>query len=551
MKQFFKRLKHPFLLFIIPWVFYFSIVWSQAFTVKTDGIYAAYLPHWADGAAHLSYMASFAFRDSFPTVHPLFIGEPYSYSFAADMIGGYLVKLGLPLLSTYSAYGFVLSVLTLISLFILLKKMSHSQAITIIALQLFLWGGGLGFGLLIQDSLHPETVPSVGYFHQTLTQRENTPIVWLNPIVGELIPQRSFLFALPLAAFILIIWYQLFLTPHPPRTWLILLTGVIIGCFPIIHPHTLMILTTVFAWWFLISLYSKIKTKVPRPKIIRHIIQTLPIIIPALSIGGYLILTFIAPVASGFITWNPGWLAPSTNTSWPIFWLINWGVFLPLAFIGTWTAILPKQQLILIPFWIWFIFANLFNFQPYDWDNAKLFTWVYLLLALPAASLLWKMWQTRKVWPRIMAASLFILATLSGGIDSLKMLDTNTYALKLLSYEQVQLADIVKTHTPSSAVILTATTHRHWVPILTGRQIICGYPGWMWTYGFSYQERVGDIQAMYRGSPQAKRLLNHYGITHIVVGPEERAEFAVNDDYLDQNFPLFYDTSTTKIYTIL
>lgn len=549
MKFITKRLLRPFTVFIIPWGLYFGIVWFQAFSIQADGIYAAYLPHWADGAAHLSYMSSFAFRDSFPIEHPLYSGQPYSYSFAADMIGGYLVKLGFPLLSTYMLLGFILSLLTLIGLYVVLKKVSHSSTISIIALLLFVWGGGLGFGLLIQEALHPEALSPAGYFHQTLTQRENTPIVWLNPIVGELIPQRSFLLAFPLAALIIIVWYRLFLNPHPPRRWLIFLTGIITGCFPVIHPHTLMILTTVFGWWFLLGLHVKIKAKSSRKNIIRYCLHSLLIALPALSLGGYLILTFIAPVASGFITWSPGWLAPVTNTSWPLFWLINWGVFLPLALIGSITSLTHRQQLTLIPFWLWFILANLFSFQPYDWDNAKLLTWVYLFLALPAAALLHKMWQTRKVIARISAAGLFMLATLSGGIDSVKMLDTTTYALKLLSYEQIQLADIVKTHTPSSAIILTSTTHRHWVPILTGRQIICGYPGWMWTYGFSYQDRIGDIQAIYRGSPQSQQLIDHYKITHIVIGPEERAEFTINDAYFDQNFSLFYDTSTTKIFT--
>ena len=93
-------------LYVIGWALYFTVIWMNAIQLRGDGWYAAYLPHWGDGVAHLSYMAAFAYRLVFPLYHPLFIFHPFTYSFAADLIGGLIAKTGIPLWFAYNLWGF-------------------------------------------------------------------------------------------------------------------------------------------------------------------------------------------------------------------------------------------------------------------------------------------------------------------------------------------------------------------------------------------------------------------------------------------------------------
>lgn len=530
-----------FISFIVPWASYFGLIWARAIQVRPDGWYAAYLPHWGDGAAHLSYMAAFAFREQFPMIHPLFVGHPFTYSFAADMVGGWITRLGLPLWLAYNWWGFVLSLCTLIGLWMIVKKVTNSNAQTWITTNLFLLSGGLGWKYLIIDKLQPTDIERVSYMPLLYTQRESTSIAWLNTIVGELIPQRAFLLAIPIAALVLITWHHQFILKKSTSLARLILSGVLFGCMPIIHPHTTMVLALVLICWGL-------------PGIIKNIKQQwrdyLAIGIPALVIGGILTSQFLTPsVSTGFFRYYPGWLARSKEINWVIFWIDNWGIFLPLAAFATWKFLSRQMQWTIFPFWLWFILANLFLFQPYDWDNSKILTWVYLFLAIPVSVMILRLWANRGT-SRVLAIILSLTLTLAGGLDAGSMLNTKKYALPLVNAEEVNLAQRLTQITPSDAVILTSTTHRNWAAILTGRQILCGYLGWMWTYGIKTADRVDDIRNIYAGTTSTQALIDRYHIGYIIVGPEEKSEFTVNQDFFDNLYPVVIETNTTKVYQV-
>ncbi len=541
MRQFLKGPNLAFICFFLFWTVYFGIVWAGAIQVRSDGWYAAYLPHWADGAAHLSYMSSFAYKSLLPSMHPLFLFHPFTYSFVADFIGGLITQIGFPLWFAYNMWGYVLSIFCIFSLWIFFNTLTHSKTKTILASTLFLTSGGLGWKYLILDRLGITIPPTASYFPVLYTQRETVGLVWLNVIVGELIPQRAFLLAIPLAIFLLITWYRQFLQYQPQSRCRLILSGIIFGFMPIIHPHTTMVLALTVSWWSIFALYKK------QSSALKNILY---VGVPAVILGLFFTLKFvIAATSSGFFRWYPGWLSGPHQIPWILFWIDNWGLFLPLAAIGTFLTKDKLLRQVLYPFWMWFILANLFLFQPYDWDNAKILTWVYLIFSIPVTNMIALLWRGRWFNKSLAVISLVVL-TLAGSIDAAHMLDTNTYKLKLVNQEEVQLAEQLKAKTPPSSIILTSTTHRNWVPILTGRQILCGYLGWMWTYGIDADTRVRDMKSMYAGNDQAIKLLSDYKINYVVIGPEERYEFDVNDSFFAEKFPILIQTPTTTIYQI-
>jgi hypothetical protein len=528
-----------FIFYLGFWFIYFCLIWINAIQVRADGWYAAYIPHWADGAAHLSYMASIAFRPTLPHIHPLYLDHPFAYSFAADFLGGLLTKAGVDLPLSYNLIGLLLSLLVVITVWHLFRSLQKSPFHTLLATSLFFFSGGLGWRYYLNREAPPQTD---GYFFSLFTQIKDTPIVWLNTIVGELIPQRAFLLGLPLGCLLLYIFIRRLVFHHSFSKPVLILSGVILGFFPLIHPHTAMIIISCLAIYGLHHLIFF-------PSSRRQTLLDLALIgVPSLLIGSALASVYIFPaVSQGFFRPLPGWLAATTQTNWFLFWFDNWGLFLPLAAIGT-LRVSPRLKLVLAPFWLWFILANLFLFQPYDWDNSKLLTWVYLMFTLPVTHLLARLTKT---WlTRLILASTIILLCFSGGVDAFRMLNTHQHSLLLLSRQELTLAEYLKTTTSPDSVILTATTHRNWVPIATGRQILCGYRGWMWTYGIDDADRVSDIQAIYRGVPQAPQLIKQYGIDYVIIGPEEQAEFNINQAFFDTHYPMIYRHSDTLIYQI-
>jgi hypothetical protein len=528
-------------IFIVIWTLYFGIIWINAIQVRDDGWYSAYLPHWGDGAAHLSYMSSFAYRQVFPQYHPLYMFHPFTYSFAADMIGGIITHLGIPLWFAYNLVGFVLSVMTIMLLWHLMMAITKSSKQAVISITLFLTSGGLGFKFLILDKLYPASVPESPYLPLWLTQRESTNIVWLNTIIGELVPQRAFILAIPIGALLLSIWYKRFIRQQKINPVTLFLSGILFGCMPVIHPHTTMVLALTIVVWGLPELFkSQFK---------KTLIDLSLIAIPTLILGVFLTTQFLSPsVSDGFFKWYPGWLAKSKSVNWFLFWFDNWGLFLPLAIIGT-GLINNTLKRVILPFWAWFILANLFLFQPYDWDNSKILTWVYLFLAIPVTVVLAYLWR-KSTFSKMVAVVFFVILSLSGGVDAARMLDTKTYAIQLLNADELKLGEIVRNQTPKESIILTSTTHRNWVSILTGRQILCGYLGWMWTYGIKADDRVTDIRYIYDGNLMTEKLLKQYGINYVVIGPEERSEFHPRESYFSTRYPLLTKVGSTTIYKI-
>ncbi len=523
--------------FFAFWIIYFAVVWQNALQVSSDGWYSAYLPHWGDGAAHLSYMSSFAYRDTFPQFHPLFFNHPFTYSFVTDLIGGLLVKLGLSLPHAYNLLGFCLSITTLFAIWKLLHLVLKSIPKTVLAANLFLLSGGLGWQHLFTGQVNLDPQQGLPYLFTPLTQIPHTDIVWLNVLLGELLPQRAFLLGLPLGCLLLYWWISHFIYHQPLSRTKLVISGIILGLMPIVHPHTGMVLVGTIACYGLFNLR-------------RHFIDLVYIAIPSLVVGLTSYFLFVASAISpGFFRFSPGWLAPNTQTSWLIFWWDNWGLFLPLALIST--LVLPNAyKKLLLPFWLWFVLANLFLFQPYDWDNAKILTWVHLLFTIPVTLLLSQVITSKKIFPRVIVSLIVVSLIISGGFDALRLLDTQTYRLPLLTTGELATADFIRRHTPKDAIILTSTSHRHYIPIATGRQILCGYLGWMWTYGINADTRIKDIRDIYAGKPNADSLIHHYGIDYVVIGPEEKGEFAINQAFFTTRYSLFYQSPSISIYQV-
>ena len=258
------------------------------------------------------------------------------------------------------------------------------------------------------------------------------------------------------------------------------------------------------------------------------------------------------PVGTQPLTSAPplqAWMKRLPYVAW--FWFKNTGLFIPLLV----TALLWKDEKYLIsrklllfylPFTLCFIIPNLVKLAPWVWDNIKVLFYWWIAGAPIVALLLARLWEG-KTWNRVLAAGLFVVLTLAGGLDVFALL-TRQGEYQEFDRDGVAFAEIIKQQTPPRAMILHAPIHN--TPIfLTGRRSLMGYPGHIWTHGIDFGPRETDIKKIYAGSPDATSLLSKYGVDYVVIDPQEHSVMPVNTAFFSR-YPEVANIGEYHLYKI-
>lgn len=561
-------------MFISGWILYFALFWSKALFFDPAGnLVAGHVNIWGDWAAHMTMGTAMAERGPLLTVSPLLIGQPFAYPFVSNMISGILLKLGAPLVHSFVIPSFIFSILMILALLWFYTTVFKSRAVALIASLVFLCNGGVGFYYFGQDILNsPAPLQTLLNPPHEYTRYDDKHLKWISVIDSMIIPQRAFALGFPLAVIALGLVYQSTLQTQTKKkvtthTWTQLsLAATLVGVLPIIHTHSFLALFIIIGFWassdVLLSLWQGQPWKVVQGKVLRWLGlagMTSIIAIPLIMIF------FSSNVGEGFTKWYPGWLATDYKESWWIFWFKNWSIT-PLVAAISWVVLwirTPKSKLIwplvFLPFFVLFIAANLWLFQPFAWDNTKIFVWASLGYSGLVGLLLHKSWlylgRTNLTWPvrkitRLCLILLFLSMTLSGMIDAYYISRHDLHSHILFSAEEVGLADWVKKNTDKKSHWLTGEPHNHWLFVLTGRQALMTYRGWMWTHGYNYQPVESDISMMFSRPKANLDLFKKYDVSYAVVGYNEREVWKANETEFKALFPIVYQTKSYTIFEI-
>jgi len=516
------------------WGGYFAWLWPRMLATRADGLYAGWRLLWVDWSFHFAYANVFAYSppSEWLTRHPLFAGIPFAYPFAADAVSGLLMRAGTGRIPAF----LIPSLLTTLALVVLLhrfyKARLDSGPQAFFAVCLFFASGGLGFLRLFAG-------PVAGAAVRDATDMPDAGIVWINVVTSELLPQRALLLGLTLGLLVLLVlhrWSRADLATIP-RAWLVAL-GAGAGALLLVHVHTWLALAAVCAVLMAADL--------------RHLRGWLWLAAGAAPVSIALLVTVYGGVGGhGFIAWQPGWLAGTVGTdppSLPMFLWLNWGLFLPLAAVGT-ARFLRRDPMVLAGALL-FVAAFLLRFQPHAWDNTKVLTWAHLLLCIPVSRLLAETWGWRTVAGRALAAVLFLLTTLSGGLDLIRLARPSGLEVRMFDAGDLVLAVRFRALSRPGALVLTADHHHHWVPSLAGRPVVMAYRGWLYAYGIDVAPTERDVRAMFLGGAEAERLLERYRVEFVVIGPHERADFQADEEFFRSRHPVVLAEEETRVYAI-
>jgi hypothetical protein len=524
----------------------------QAYVVKPDGLWAGYINIWGDWAAHLTFAGSFAYGHNFPPQYPIDPGNHLGYPFMIDFLAANLVPLGASLPSAVVLTSGLLGIAFPAVFYLAAARFAGSRGAAAIAVFVFLLGGGLGFVYFIGNIL-VGGVRVLGYLPREYTLNRDLNFQWLNPVLAYLVPQRSTLFGFSLALLVLMLVWLAVRERHDWKPFLF--AGIVAGLMPAFHVHAYGTVVALAAFW---AVFNR------RKEWVAFFVPALVLAIP--------VLAWMWPPANnsacgagvslyGYCL-EPGWLS---YTDWqrdgviyfPFdfvwFWIKNTSVFIPLLVIAqfaqrSFPTAFPKW---FAPMWLWFLVPNVIVLQPWDWDNTKFFIFWALLGSIMVGGFIAGMVRR---WPgsAALASVLLVLLCLSGTLDLARASDASVSSYEFTDTKGLQVADWVRQNTAPDAVFAVADEHNSPIPTLSGRRVMSGYPGWLWTYGLrDYARKQADEAAILRGDQNTPDLVDRYGVNYVLIGPQELAPSrAASQAYWQRNGTLVYSNGEYFVYRV-
>lgn len=495
----------------------FALIAPKLLIAREGGLYTGIINAYGDVAWHLANITTFAAGQSAPPENPILAGTRLTYPFMTNFFSALLLKTGASFAASVDAVALVMIPLLLTLLYCFTHALTHKKSVAVLTLLLFLFGGAaLGWTRLAGD--WQESGASLVEFLTHLPARDYSGVGtdeqgfhFLNPVTTLLLPQRSFLFAFPLALTILLL-----LAPKQPLTApRFLAAGIAAGVLPLFHAHTVLALLPAIAGFFAIDLWQG-----KRKEILQH---WLLFLLPAAIIGLPEVLYYLqgGSEAGSFLRWSPRWLAGNRNFLW--YWFMNTGLLIPATIIGLFdkkqsaeVKVVAGSGLLI------FIVANLLLFAPWAWDNFKLFVY-FFLFTLPLAATVAVRALRQPTYPGVRAAVIIAIGLhlLAAGLDIWKIALPTAREWQEWDKSGIEFAKAVQKKTQVGERVLTAANHNSPI-VLAGHPRYLGFAAHVWSHGGDPWAREAAVKEFYEGRLQT---LPELQPTYVVVSPQERGSY--------------------------
>lgn len=503
---------------------------------------------------HFGIIQGFALGANFPPLHPEFAGARLTYPFLADFVAAQYLVVGASMTEAFRIQNLTLALSLVTILSALAVAVTRNRYATLIAPALTIFNGGWAWFLLVKYAQKEgKSLPEVlQYLPFDVTRNDDETLKWGNLLTVLAGTQRGFLMALPLALAVYVLLWQGFRRDDRMRLRTMLGAGFLTGIMPLIHGHSFLVL---FLSGAALACYD-----IPRAKerwlgwLSYFGVATL-VALPQLLV----LASGTAVDSQSFFGIEAGWDSGAKDFwTFCAFWYRNTGPLFPLVLLALlwrgsdrWREIPLRQKQFFVPFFLCFLLGNIVRLAPWIWDNMKVLYYFQIGTSLLIAALLSRL-NSRGVFGKLLAALLFFLCILAGGLDAYRMASGQT-AAEVYSHDGVIFGQRVAEATPPSARIITAPLHTHPV-LLSGRRELHGFGGHLISHGFKGEvldARMNDIKKVYSGDPDADNALRRLDADYIALGPPERNEenFHINDNYLAQ-FPVVVEVGPYRLLKV-
>jgi hypothetical protein len=255
--------------------------------------------------------------------------------------------------------------------------------------------------------------------------------------------------------------------------------------------------------------------------------------------------SYAALEVANLILFIVGWM--SHEESILRFYLKNFGIMLivlPLAFyfIRKNTVLWQIGLLGLI----WFILPSIMIFQPWDFDNIKLFIYWYFTASILSAAFFVKFFSIGYWQKGVVVIGIFLMV-FSGGLDVWRIFTGSGVSYPIYGIEAIKMADFVRNNTSEDSVFISADKFDNPVVSLAGRKVVMGFSPWLWTYGINYASRQQFITQVLAGNLNNNQL-RKYQAEYVVLFPN--VSYTQNQQYFDDHHQLIYNQDGYRIYKL-
>ena len=483
-----------------------------------------------DLGLHLTHIKFFANGVHLWPSNPIYVGSNHlRYPAGIDLLNALLLKIDISLIPGLVWVGLLASIATFYAF--------------------YRWGGAFAVaGFLFNGGI-------AGF--QFLRNFEFKDYQDVNNVAWKCIPltmfvtQRGLLYAIPAGLILLWHWREKFYRnaeqyQHrgPLPFWLEL---SLYGSMPLFHIHTFMALSILLVCLFLAG----------DPQMRGHILTlVLSALIPA-TLFVWLITDHFH--AKSVIEFQWGWVQREGEFRMPFFyfWFFNFGILVPLvltlvAMCGyrvwkegfRWDRKQPEEIAFVFGAAAIFLFAFFVKTAPWGWDNLKIMVWAYFIV-LPY------LWRDLIVqWERPIRWAVCFALFASGFVSLLGGLAAGKGGFGFASRGEVDAVDMAVRQMPIEARFAAWPTYNHPL-LLSGRKVVMGYPGHLWTQGFDkYGETNELLSKLMQGTPNWRDLARTLQVRYIFWGREEKANYAASSRPWERTAALAASGSWGAIYDL-
>lgn len=581
------------------WLFFGVLVW-RSFLFEDGKIYSGQATY-GDMSMHLSFITSLAEQGTFPPNYSLLPQFRLSYPFLSDSISSSLYLLGAPLKLAYFLPMLLAGAQVMFGFYLLAMRLLGSSKKAAAAWLLFFFNGGFGFVYFLsgEKTLHELLFG----FYKTPTNLIEKNIRWVNVIVDMMLPQRATLFGW---AVLVPTLYLLYRAAFENEKRYFLVGGVLCGLLPMIHTHSFLAAALVCAMWLLFWLLRGISCEdrgagiaklmvllgLPIMSLLRTLLAgsadsnafllaaavlavifislllwlavknarmfgfgklftawgVLLVVTCALALPQLFYWTFRQVGDNGMLRGHFGWVITDSADGYLWFYLKNIGLTAIFALLGLLSAksnAFAKYSPALL---IWLV-AELVEFQPNNYDNNKLLYVAFAFLCFSAAELLSSFFVLLKNRPlKITAmAAVFVVCASSAVLTMARELVAK---YELFGSGAISVCSFVEANTAPDSTILTNTRHNNELAALSGRNIVCGSPSYLYYHGLPYQSSETAVCQMYENPKASQALFEKYKVDYILVSDFERSSYQVDEAAIAEMFEKIYDDGVRALYQV-
>lgn len=484
-----------------------------------------------DLGLHLTHIQFFANGVSLWPSNPIYVGsEHLRYPAGIDLLNALLLKSGISLIPGLVWVGLLASLATFYAFY------RWGGAFAVAG---FLFNGGIaGFQFL-------KTFEFNDY-------QDVNHVAWKCIPLTMFVTQRGLLYAIPAGVVLLWHWREKFYRsdaeqdPRGPLPFWVELS--LYASMPLFHIHTFMALSILLFCLFICG----------DAPIRGHTLRlVLSAVIPATFLVWLITDHFHA---KSVIEFHPGWVQRDDGEfKMPFFrfWFFNFGILVPLlltlvGFLGyrVWQQGFqlgrkqPEEVAFVLGAATIFLFTFFVKTAPWGWDNLKIMIWSYFIV-LPY---LWRglilQWERPIRWAVCFALFASGFVSLFGGLAAGKG------GFGFASRGEIDAISAATRPMPIEARFAAWPTYNHPL-LLSGRKVVMGYPGHLWTQGFDDYGKTNDtLSKLMQGAPNWRDIARILHVHYIFWGREEKANYAASSRPWEKTAALAASGAWGSIYDL-